>query len=72
MCILCDLPVKDEDLIFYIGLDIPYVNILVHRACFKANKDNLNDVLALNVEKVYNYIRELNKSPIKSKKIRRN
>lgn len=70
-CIICDLPIGDGDTIFYLGLDIPYVNIKLHRECFHNIKHNINEFLALNVKKVYNYIEEMNKNKLKSKNTRR-
>jgi hypothetical protein len=67
ICIYCNKEVIDD--LFYLGIDIPYINLKVHKGCWKANKDG--GFLRENKEKILNYINilnELSNKQTKSKK----
>ncbi len=53
ICIFCLKDVKDDDEKFWIGLDVPYINLITHRVCFRNHKHCLNDALKQKVEIIY-------------------
>jgi hypothetical protein len=62
VCFHCglDIPTGEGRMV---GVDVPYVNIFFHKhGCWdEANSPELNQYLALNVEKLYNYAEQSNK-----------
>jgi hypothetical protein len=48
MCIFCKEEIQDGDKVFYIGLDIPYINLKTHYSCFREHKHNVNEFLREN------------------------
>ena len=53
-CIFCDLEVTDNR--FWLGLDVPYVNLLVHKSCWRNNRDSLNEFFTNNYPKLLDNI----------------
>lgn len=66
-CLVCDEDVIEDKIM--VGLDIPYFNLWLHKACFRQIKNELNEFLQKNKEKLYNIIVEQNK--IKNYEIKR-
>jgi hypothetical protein len=52
ICIFCDKEVLDD--IFTLGIDIPYINLKVHKYCWKMHKNT--NYLQQNAEVCYNRI----------------
>lgn len=52
ICIFCDKEVIDDE--FTLGIDIPYINLKVHKYCYKTHKDT--NFLQQNAEVCYNKI----------------
>lgn len=60
ICIFCKEEVQESDDKFWVGLDIPYINLITHRACFRENKFRLNEVLQREKELIYKILEEFN------------
>lgn len=60
MCIICGEDIQSSDDITYIGLDKPYINLKVHRSCFKNHKTKINEIIKNNQELLLQQIREQN------------
>lgn len=62
-CILCEKEVLKEEKEFFIPVDVPYVNIKIHRDCLlEKGYDFIIQYLTENPEIVYNYIEKVNKN----------
>ncbi len=51
-CFHCNEKVLESDNKFYLGLDIPYINLLFHRVCFWSIKD-INSFLNSKIIEIY-------------------
>lgn len=69
MCIFCKEEVQNRNEEFWIGLDIPYLNLITHKQCFRQHKHNLNDILKQNSELIWEIFhgQKKNKDVIKRK-----
>lgn len=50
-CIGCWETVTNEDEIYQVGLEIPYMNLYLHRACYRKIQNNILEYLKENLEK---------------------
>jgi hypothetical protein len=55
ICIYCKQPILETDNIFWLGFDIPYINLKVHKSCWKQYK-NTNFVSENSME-ILSYIK---------------
>jgi hypothetical protein len=56
ICFYCDKEIEDRPMM--VGIDRPYVNLYFHKPdCWEIVDRDLNTYLALNLEKIYNYLR---------------
>ncbi len=67
-CLVCKKEVLDDDLKFYLYLDIPKVALILHRECFRACKSRINDILLENVDFIYKVKGEQDNAKQKSNK----
>jgi hypothetical protein len=62
-CILCEKEILPEEDKFYVPVDVPYVNIKIHRECLiSKGYDYIIRYLTKNPEIVYNYIENRRKN----------
>lgn len=64
LCFHCGLLIKDPLDYNMMPLDNPYVNLFLHKSCFKTvgGYENMAVFLTQNRDKCYNYLIESNKS----------
>jgi len=53
-CIVCDIQLEQEDDKFMVALEVPYMNLFLHKDCYNKIKDILLDFLIKNLEKYIN------------------
>jgi hypothetical protein len=68
LCIVCEKEVLPQDEKFYLGVDIPYINLQLHRTCWKDIKDNYCDFLPKKKELLYNIVRNWQEKKNNTKK----
>jgi len=56
ICIICKEKVEKDQKKFMLALDIPYINLWLHRDCFWFNKENINQILIDNIDLIYSLI----------------
>jgi len=54
ICIYCKKEIKKGDDKFMLGLEKPYINLPLHRGCYKKIKNNLLEFLNENLEDYLN------------------
>lgn len=62
-CIICEKEILKEEKIFYIPIDVPYINIKIHMDCLvDKGYSFIIQYLTKNPEIVYNYVEKMNKN----------
>ncbi len=61
MCFHCNKLIEDPMDYNMIPLEIPYINLFLHKNCFKmmGGYDNMPIFLSQNSEKIYNYLHKI-------------
>jgi len=50
-CIVCKKEILDIDSKFMIALEVPYLNLYVHRSCWMEIRNNLDEFMSDNLER---------------------
>lgn len=50
ICIKCKKETLDGEKVFWLGLEVPYVNLIMHRDCYNEIKDDILPFLQENLE----------------------
>lgn len=54
VCHYCEKPFLEGEHQVYIPIERPYMNLILHRECYKIVSSDLSQYLAINLEKCYN------------------
>lgn len=50
VCIVCNNTVLSSDAKFMLALDIPYLNLYLHKSCYKKIQNHINEFLSENLQ----------------------
>ena len=53
ICILCEKEILSSDIVYWIALEVPYMNLIVHRQCYNTC-DSVDDFIKEHLE---NYLK---------------
>jgi hypothetical protein len=68
-CFICFDEIETSDR-FFIGLDIPYVNILVHKVCWRGIRDEMLEYFTVNYTRLEEHVSQIkNRKPIKMRNL---
>lgn len=62
-CIICKKEILDTDIKFMIAIETPYINIMVHRLCWREHNVELANILKNSLDEYIN-----KQKPTKNKK----
>jgi len=64
ICFDCGKPIDDINDYKMVGMDVPYVNLFFHKACFilLGGYGNMHEYCTQRAELVYNYLNNINKT----------